>query len=247
MQTDQVGSVFGRAWQLLSANWVIVVPGLVIGIIAGVLEGFFALSGVASSTVVGMGAAVLGGVIALAIGVLATLLSIAYTTGMAKAAWSTGTTTFGDGMLAFQRDAGSIFLALILLWVLGIIAAFFSVFTFGIVLLLYAIFVIYTIPAVVVDEVSATEAIGRSFDIAKRNFLTTLIVVLLIGIIAWLAGMLANVFHNVTLLGPVVQAVLTQIVVAYATLVIVGEYLNLRAAPVSSGRPPSPPPSSPGL
>ena len=243
MQTgDQLGGVFSRAWQLLSSNWVIIVPGLVIGIIAAVLGGFFALTGAASSTVVGYGAAFLGVLIAAAITLIATLLSIAYTTGMAKAAWASGKATFADGMEAFTRNGGSLLLALILLWLLGIAAAFVSLFTIGLGLVAYAIFVIYSIPAVVVDGMGAIDAIARSFQLALRNFATTAVVVLLIVIIAWVAGFVGNLFHNVPFLGPILQAAITQAVVAYATLVIVGEYLNLRAVPVPSGRPPSAPP-----
>ena len=37
--TASVESVFSRAWQLLSRNWIIIVPGVVIGLIVGIISG----------------------------------------------------------------------------------------------------------------------------------------------------------------------------------------------------------------
>ncbi len=36
--SDDIGNVFARSWRLLSANWIIIVPGLVIGLLAGILS-----------------------------------------------------------------------------------------------------------------------------------------------------------------------------------------------------------------
>ena len=42
---NDLESTFLRSWRLLSSNWGIIVPGLVIGVVAGLVDGFLALTG----------------------------------------------------------------------------------------------------------------------------------------------------------------------------------------------------------
>ncbi len=89
----------------------------------------------------------------------------------------------------------------------------------------------------------------------------TLIIAILIAVISFVLGLLTLPLHFIPFLGPIVSSVITQIVIAFAMLVIVGEYLSLRnegttgssygsAPPPSSYQPPPPygaappPPSS---
>ena len=56
--------------------------------------------------------------------------------------------------------------------------------------------------------------------------------------ISLVGGIIAAVLHFIPYLGPIVGGIITQIVVAFATLVVVGEYLNLRT--IGTIPPPSP-------
>ncbi len=52
MQTDpgrDIGNTFSRAWQLLTSNWIIIVPGIIIGIVAGIVTALVVAAAVPSS------------------------------------------------------------------------------------------------------------------------------------------------------------------------------------------------------
>lgn len=255
MQTsDDLGNTFGRAWQLLTNNWIIIVPAIVIAIVAAVIVTLLATFGLASAvgfgTVgmggAGIGAALLTGMIVGAAILIASIVTVAYTTGMADAAWRTGTATLADGAAAFREDAGSLLTAIVLLFILGIIAVVLAPFTFLLSLLAYWLFFIYTFASVVVGKHSGTEALGESARMTTRNFVMTLAIVILLCIAFLVAGWIGKILHHILFVGPIVSYLINQAVAAFATLVIVGEYIKLRAAePVGVGTPPgaSPPPS----
>ncbi len=242
MQSSQAfGNTFARAWKLLGANWILIVPGIVVGILAAILVWLLTLYGIASA--VGFGAVGLGGVgvlsavlSALVVGavlMLATIVVIAYTTGMAGAAWRTGTATLADGAAAFRIEGAQVLIAVVLLFLLGIVAVALSLPTFGLALLAFYLFFLYTLPSVIVGNRTATEALAESARITARNFLTTLGIVVLLGIAFFVAGWITRFFGGIPFLGMVIRQLIVQIVAAYATLVVVGEYLNLKAPPTS--------------
>jgi hypothetical protein len=185
----------------------------------------------------GVGAALLAGLIVALVLLLASILTVAYTTGMAEAAWRTGTATLDDGAAAFREDAGSLVSAVVLLLILGIIAVILAPFTLGLSALAFWLFFIYTFASVVVGKRSGTEALGESARLTTRNFLMTLAVVVLLAIAFIIAAWIGAVLHHIPFLGPIVSYVINQVVAAYATLVIVGEYMKLRS-PVGVGTPP---------
>ncbi|HZZ66467.1 MAG TPA: hypothetical protein VFE17_13255 [Candidatus Baltobacteraceae bacterium] len=252
--SEDFGSTFGRAWQLLSENWIMIVPGIVIGIVAALVVWLLTVFGLATAvgfSTVGLGgagvmSAFLSAVIIGVVLMLASILVIAYTTGMAGAAWRTGTATLDDGAQAFRQDGAQILVAIVLLFLIGIVAVALSLPTFGLALLAFYLFFLYTLPSVIVGGRSATEALAESARITAKNFLVTLGIVVLLGIAFFIAGWIAALVHGIPLLGMIIRQVIVQAVAVYATLVIVGEYIKLRAGvtPVGVGTPPaaSPPP-----
>lgn len=240
--SDDIGNVFARSWRLLSANWIIIVPGLVIGLLAGILSALLMPPGsqLTYDPYSGIPIAVnpLNLVLRPIISTIATILAITYTTGMAGAAWRTGKAMISDGKTAFERDAGNVFVAMLGMLVLGIAAAVLAPFTLGISLLAYAVFFLYTLPAAVVGEHPGLQALRESALIARHSLLTTLIVVLLLGVITVVAGLLTASLGFMPLIGPIAASILQQIVVAFVTLVIVGEYLRLRAPQTVAVSPP---------
>ena len=230
MQSPEgLGNTFGRSWELLSGNWIMLVPGLVIGIVAAVIVFFLVSAGVIGG--VGMGAMGATGMLSAIIMLVAMILTIAYTTGMAGAAWRSGRATLDDGAAAFRKDAGSISVAVLLLIILAAIAAFLSIFTFGLAMLAFVLFFMYTFASVIVGGKSGTEALGDSARVATKNFLTTLLLLVLICVVFFVAGWVGHLLGQIPLLGGIISMVIQQIVAVYATLVIVGEYIKLSSGP----------------
>lgn len=226
-----VENLFARSWDLLSKNPVILAPGIVVGILVGIVQFMVtpAIDYNDPSTALGAaGRAVTAGLIMACVGVLAYLVTQTYTVGMAGKAWERGTTTLADGSAAFHEDAGRLLGALLVLFVIGAVLA---VFTLGIGWIVFLFFAIYTVPAVILGNMGATTALQQSFSIATKRFVPTLIIVAMLFVIGLVAGIIALALHVVPLLGPIVAAILTQAIVAYSTLVIVGEYLAVRSAP----------------
>jgi hypothetical protein len=210
---------------------------LIIGVIVGFAQGLFGNSGDDSST--GSLASSLGQAVAQIVLIVITLVgaiaNTAFTTGMAGAAWERGTATLADGKRAFERDSGHIFVAMVGLFVLGLVAAILAVPTLGLALLAYLLFFIYTMPAAVVGERRGFDALAESARITTKRFWTTLIVVVLIGVIAVAAWFIILALRWAPFIGPLIGAILDEIAIAYFTLVVVGEYLNLRGGATSEG------------
>ncbi len=230
---------FQRAWALLIANPIVVVPGLVVAgvvILIVFLVAFLSLGAVAVASATGSAAAGWSGVaiaaaIAVVLGVVAAIVQTAYVTGMAGAAWTRGTTTLADGWEAFRRSSGEIFLAVVLLVLLGIVAGVLAVFTLTLSLWAYLILFLYVMPAVVLGGLPAGRAIGESCRIAMRNFWPTVGVAAIVILVSVLAGWIGSEFARVMPAGgSILSAILEQAAVAYGTLIIVGEYLKLHPA-----------------
>jgi hypothetical protein len=232
MPRRTIRSVLARSWQLLRANWTIVIPGLVIGVAAGILTELVsaAQAGLDESPVLASIPAAVASMLTVGVvAIVATLLSIAYTTGMANAAWQHGTATFADGWHAFTHDGRSIFVAMIGLAVLGVLAAALAPYTAFLSFVAYAFFCIYTMPAAVVGGRRGLEAIRESARIAYVRAMPTLVMVVAIVAIAAAMAVVGELAAVAPFVGPVLAAVMLQAVVAYVTLVVVGEYVALRA------------------
>jgi hypothetical protein len=247
--SEDLGNTFSRAWQLLSSNWIIIVPAIVIAIVAGIVIALLGMFGLASAVgfgAVGMGgagigSALLAGLIIALVVLLASILTVAYTTGMAEAAWRTGRATLDDGAAAFRQDAGSLVAAVVLLLIIGAIAILLAPFTLFLSVLACWLFFIYTFASVVVGRRTGTEALAESARITTRNFLMTLAVVVLLCIAFALAAWVGGMLHQIPFIGAIVSYIINQAVAAFATLVIVGEYIKLRPSieTVGVGTPPS--------
>jgi hypothetical protein len=236
VETQSLESVIGRSWQLLTRNWIIIVPGIVIGLIVGLASDFLtppATYGDPTTTggVVSHGAAnVVSSLILAVIGIAGFVITQCYTVGMAAGAWARGTTSLADGAAALREDAGNVLSAAVWLFVIGVIALMLALPTLGISLLAFYLFMLYAIPSAVVGNHGGLSAIRESFSIVRAKFSTTLIIGIVLAAISLLGGAIALFFAFAPLLGPIVSAVISETVVAFASLVLVGEYINLRGA-----------------
>ena len=232
-------NTFERSWQLLLANWIIILPPFVLGIVGGIaafvlsvtIVGSLVLTGATSAANLDAVSNTIAAVSSMVVGILVAIVQLAYVTGMAGAAWKTGRTRLSDGWAAFSHRGLQIFFAAVLLFIIGFCAAVFAPITFFVTLVAYVLFFIYTMASVILGERDATAAVAESCRLTTSNFLPTLAVVgLIVGITiagSWLGQ---AVGHASPLAGGLVTAVLQQITVAYAALVVVGEYLKLASA-----------------
>ncbi|HVA38095.1 MAG TPA: hypothetical protein VNJ51_10830 [Candidatus Dormibacteraeota bacterium] len=228
---ESTAGVFSRAWQLLTANWIIIVPGIVVGIVSEIVRSLLGPHMVVTPD--GGVTSIGGGFIMMQAAYLIQLVlfvaSVTYTTGMAGAAWRTGTTTLSDGTVAFERDAGKVVVALIALFLLGWVALILSIPTFGLAMLAFIYFVVYTFPAAVIGEVPGIEAIKESVRIAQSRVSPTLTMIVAIAVIGIVVGIVTSALHVVPFLGPVIGGLIAGAASAYFTLVVAGEYLQLKA------------------
>jgi len=160
--------------------------------------------------------------------VLAFLVTQTYTTGMAGAAWQNGITTLTDGAASFREDAGRLFAAVVLVAAIGIVA---GLITLGVGWFIVLFFAMYVVPAVVLDNYGAVPALKLSSTIATKRVLSTIIIIVMLFVIGLVLGLLLLPLAFIPFLGPIVTAIVSQSVTAYATLVIVGEYLSARRSP----------------
>jgi hypothetical protein len=226
---------FARAWMLLVRNPVIVVPGIVIGVIAAVVESALRVLAATSLTLSGNGspdaldaANAFVAIVLFVVTLALSLVQMAYITGMAGAAWRHDHTSLGDGWDALAHRLWPAAGAATLLLVIGFCAAALAPFTFAITLLIYAMFFIYTMAAVIIGERPPIAGIVESASTALANLLPTLAVVALIAVTAALGGWLGSLVGRVWELGgALATGLIGQVVVSYATLVIAGEYLKL--------------------
>ncbi len=230
-------SVFRHSWTLLRTNRIIILPGLIVGVVASLLIGFFMLTGIASYSVLtntGMArsafqSAYYGIALSSMVAILGAVLVMAYTGGMALAAWTSGKASLRDGTRTFLQEGTSLFSSLLWLIFLGAVAALLGLVTFGFSILAYIVLMLYVVPAVVVDDVGAREAVRRSFHVAGKNILATCGAAVLIGTLWLLAGVGGIVFGHVPIVGSLIGEILCNTVIAYAMLFTVGEYLKLHA------------------
>lgn len=223
MNATTAPGVFARSWLLLRANPAIVIPGLVVGAFAAILT-VVLLPASDESPLGDLVARSLVGIVQL----FATIVAIAYTTGMADAAWRAGRATFADGARAFRRDGGNVFVAMLALFVLGFAAAILAPLTLGFSLLVYVFFCIFTMAAAVVGERPGFVAVAESARIAFARPLPTALVVAGVLAVALGMGAVAGLLAVAPFVGPLVSAAIVQTVVAYVVLVLVGEYRLLR-------------------
>jgi hypothetical protein len=245
-QPQNLESVFSRAWELLTRNWIMIVPGIIIGIIVGVIKALLTptiLYNADGTVVIGSAMAMAGsGLLVGFIGMLGYLITQGIASAMAAAAWQRGTTTLDDATGNINKllpTAGILFLLIIVATIISLPTLFLS-------FLAYYLFTLYAFPATVISNVSGFEAVKRSFRLTLARFVPTAIIAALIFVIGLCAAFIGGALHFVPFLGPIVSAVLSQIVVAYAMLVIVGEYLNLEATGGATAYASGPSPYTPG-
>ncbi|HVA28372.1 MAG TPA: hypothetical protein VNF68_09340 [Candidatus Baltobacteraceae bacterium] len=226
--------IFAHAWKLLARNPIIVLPGVVLAIVGSLIDAIgSSLLARSELTVTGTAATIAATQLfaSIAIFVVSAALSLVQmmvVTGMAGGAWAHGSTSLRDGWSALAHRLPAAALAGALLLVLGFCAAALAPATFVLSIVLYALLFIYTMAAVVIGGHPPIKAIIESARLALANARPTVAVVGMIFVIALVAGGLGGLLGQRWPFGGwLVAGLLQQVIVAYATLVIAGEYLKL--------------------
>ncbi len=232
---------FARSWVLLSRNWIIVVPGLVLGVVSAaaqyamdaLLTSAFVISGNGSEDALyaaSVATWIAGTVVAMGFA----LVQLAYLTGMAGACWQRGSTTLRDGWSALAHRVLPMLLTWLLLELLAFCAAVLAPVTFDVTLIILVVFLIYAIASVIIGERPPISAVAESCGLAVGNLGPTIGVVALVLAIAFVGALLGSLIARVSpMAGALVAGVLQQTIVAYASLVVVGEYLKLTNRPTA--------------
>jgi MFS family permease len=229
---------FQRAWALLIKNFVIVVPGLVLGLAAGLLVAVVVLFGIvaalagiaAGGNTFAVSSAVITAIVAFLVVLAMAIVQTAFITGMAGAAWATGTTTLSDGWNALRQRGVQIFYMMLLMFAIGCAALILAPVTLLLSLFAYVIFFIYVSSSVIIGGCDAREALADSCRLAARNFWPTTGLAALVVCVSLVGAVVGSeIGHVQPFLGSLTAIVVQQAVLAYATLAIVGEYLKLSA------------------
>jgi hypothetical protein len=201
-------------------------PPLVVQVLMAVLTIAFiggAVTAVAVGGAAGVAGALMGGAVFMLITALLSLISAAVTVIMARDAVAGRTPSIGDALNVVAGRLVDVIVASVLVMVIvgvgmlllvvpGVIAGF---------------FLIFTLPAVLLDNQGALDALKRSFNLVKDNIVPVLLFVvgcIVVGIVVSLVG---RILGAVPILGQLLAAVLAGIAVAYCTIVGVRVYQTL--------------------
>jgi hypothetical protein len=241
-QVDAVAEL-GAAAQLLASRWTLALPTAIASLIAGMFFLFVLTALVASAFIAGAGArtghaasglAFLGA--GLASGAV-TLIVIVVLVGLAQAiviaasedAWQGRPPDFGAAIGKAIAKIPSLVALFVLLALLALIPLLLSFMVIGIPLLLVLGFLMmYALPALMVGNRRAVEAIAESYHLTRAHLAPS--AVAFVGIVAAmvLGRVVDAAFLHVPLLGLVVTFVVGGVTAAFAALVSVRFYDLLR-------------------
>ncbi len=205
---------------------VMAVPPLVAQAVVFVLTLLF-FGGAATAVVIGGAAGLLGaaagGLVLMLVGGLLSLIASGVTVVMARDALAAREPSMGDAFGAVMGRLGDVVIASILVMVIvgvgmmllvlpGVVAGF---------------FLMFTLPAVLLDGSSAVAGLKRSATLVKDNLGATVGLVIGIVLAAIVIMIVSKFLGMVPFLGPLAAAVLTGAFVGYLTVVAVRVYQTL--------------------
>ncbi len=231
---DIVG-IFKESLEVSKRNYIIFVPTVAVAVIMAVLTLVLIGTGILSIGLTGgelrspgdampiLGKMIGGFFIVAVAGTILCLIAHGMTVGMAKQAVETGTTSLNGGLSAArgrftQLVAASVlvgvivFIGFMLLFIPGLIATFFLMFTFV---------------SMIVDNTGAIKAIKNSYKTVKTNLNDSVVVfigMIALGIVFAVANAILNV---IPVLGQLLSIALMGALGGYISVVIVKVYMEL--------------------
>jgi hypothetical protein len=201
-------------------------PPLVVQVLMAVLMVVF-IGGAATAIAVGGGAgvigALLGGAVFMLITALLSLIASAVTVIMARDAVAGREPSIGDALGVVSSRLVDVVVASVLVMIIVGVGMFLLVVP-GVIA---GFFLIFTLPAVLLDNLGAVDAIKRSFALVKDNLVTVLLFVIGCIVVAIAVGILGKIAGYFPILGQLIAAVLGGVAVAYCTIVAVRVYQSM--------------------
>src|SRR5579872_287962 len=247
VQSSQVDAVseLQNSFRVLFANWTLAVPTALVSLAAAAFFAFMIAGVLATVGAAGMmggvhpgaaGALLGAGGLGLAVGfiviVLLSILANATVIGASENVWQGQPADLAGGFSRALSKLGPLILLFFLAIIISIVCGL-LVFALGLGLLVGAFllfFFMYTLPAIVVGNRGATEALGDSWGLVRSNFGPSIIAFLGIVVVTIVGQIIINLFHAIPLLMIVVSFVVGGLTSAYAALVTVRFYDLLSGA-----------------
>lgn len=234
---DIVG-IFRESVEVSKKNYIIFVPTMGVELVMAVLALILLGTGIVSLGLTGGGmhspgammpflGAMMGGLFILAVfGTILGLIAHGMTVGMAKEAIETGSTSLNSGLsiamgrfpqlvIASILVGGIVVIGFMLLFIPGLIATFFLMFTFV---------------SVIVDNTGAAESMKKSYETVKANLndcIVFFIGMIAVGVVFAVANAILNV---IPVLGQLLGMALMGAFGGYISVVIVKVYMELTKA-----------------
>ncbi len=246
MVTRQIDAMaeLQNAFQALTKNWILAVPTGVAALVATAFFVFVIAATIASiagagmlggfhpgtaAALAGAGGATffLGGIII----VLLFLLAHATVMGAAENVWRGQPADLAGGMQKAIRRLPALVVLFLIGIVVGIVCGVLVLaLGLGIILaLLLGFFWMYAIPAIVIGNQGALEALGTSYRLVRSNVGASLTAFLGIIVVTIIGEIIIRLFHFIAPLSIVVAFIVGGLTYAYAALVAVRFYDLLRA------------------
>jgi hypothetical protein len=161
--------------------------------------------------------ALLGGLLLWLVSGLLTLVASAVTVVMARDALDGREPSFGDAVSVVMGRLADVVGASVLFGLIVFVASLF----FVIPGLIAAFFLMFTLPAVLIEGAGAIDSLGRSARLVRQNLGPALGLVIGVILVAVALGIVFAVLGNVPLLGQLASAVLVGVFAAYIAVVAV--------------------------
>jgi len=227
-------------------NYIIFLPTVAVAVVMAVLALIIVGAGAVSTGLMGRGmqspgafmsllGAMAGGFFATAfIGMILGLVAHGMTVGMAKEALDTGTTSLSSGLSVVVSRLGQLFVASLLVGVI-VFMGFMLLFVPG---LVASFFLMFTFVSVIVDNAGAVEAMKKSYATVRANMndsVVFFIAMIAVGAVFAIANMVVGV---IPVLGQLIGLAIMGVFGGYASLVIVRVYTEMeRSAATRAGSP----------
>jgi hypothetical protein len=243
---DIVG-IFKEGVEVSKRNYVIFIPTVAVAVVMGLLMVVLVGAGLMSAGLAGgmrspeaflplIGAMMGGFFVMSVVGMILGLVAHGMTVGMAKEAIDTGSTSLTSGLSIAVSRLGQllgasvlvgiiVFIGFMLLFVPGLVASFFLMFTFA---------------SVIVDHAGPVQAIKKSYTTVRANLNDSVvfyIAMIAVGAVFFIANVVLGV---VPILGQLAGVALMGVFGGYASVVIVRVYTEMeKSAGVPAGSPTS--------
>lgn len=242
-QIDAVAEL-QNTFSVLFKNWILAVPTAVVSLIAAAFF-VFMLAGVFAAFT---GAGAMGGmnaqaalallassgvmlIVGLIVIILLSMLANAVVLAAAENVWHGGSPDLGAGVSKGLSKLPALLVLFLIFAVIGIVVVPLMAVLIGIpIAIILGFFFMYTLPAIVVGDRGAVEAMRESWNLVRANFGTSAMAFLGIAVVNIVGGIVRNLFHAIPFLTVIVWFVVGGIVAAYSALVLVRFYDLLRGS-----------------